>query len=89
MASRWQKEENRKKAEARKGLTPEEVRALGGKEAAEEKLAAEVLELHTQLFPEEFDFMGDSRVDISDRDAGINPTQRSAQEETNRRRVGG
>ena len=36
MATRWKKEEARKKAEARKGPSPEEVKALDEKEVAEE-----------------------------------------------------
>lgn len=67
MASRWEKREARKKKEARKGLSSEEVKALDEKEIAKEKkeiaeakLNAEVRSIHTRLFAEEYLTMFDT-----------------------------
>jgi len=87
MASRWKKEEARKKAEARRGLSSEEIKALDEKDAAKKKLESETRGFHAALFSEEYDFMSDSTLDEDDRDAGRNPMKSSYQEEVNQRRV--
>ena len=43
--------------------------------------------LHAELFPEEYDFMGDSFLDASERKKGINPMSKSYQIEVNERRA--
>jgi hypothetical protein len=67
------KEELKKKAEMRKGLTPAEIEQLDKQESSIKKQFEKARELHELLFPEETDFMWDSYADMKDRDRGINP----------------
>jgi hypothetical protein len=71
--NRAKKEEARKRAEARKGLSPEEVEILDAADAIEEKVEELAREIHARDFPEEYDFMGDSSADAKDRRKGSNP----------------
>jgi len=43
-------------------------------------------ELHSEIFPEEYDFYYDSHVDAKDRKRGINPMNEQYQLKVNRRR---
>ncbi|MBT3353012.1 MAG: hypothetical protein HN400_17175 [Nitrospinaceae bacterium] len=87
MASRWKKEEAKKRAKAREGLAPDEIAALDAEETAKEAFDSLVREFHTKLFPEEYDFMFDSRSDISCRSTGGNPRSKAYQDKVNRRRI--
>jgi hypothetical protein len=86
LANRWKKEEIRKRREARQGLTPEQVKALDEKEAADEALLAETRKFHGDLFPEEYDFMLDDISDARTRARGENPLSSEYQDEVNQRR---
>ena len=78
MSNRMKKEEARKHAEAREGLTPKEIEQLDAKEEEEKRLELEAHYLHTRLFEEEYLAMSDlSWSNLS----------KSAQEEINDRRV--
>ena len=61
--NRFKKEEKRKREEARRGLSQEEIAELDVKEALQEEIICETKELHTQIFPEEYEFLGVSPVD--------------------------
>jgi hypothetical protein len=71
--NRYKKEELKKKAEARKGLTPAEVEKLDKQASFIKQQIENARELHELLFPEETDFMWDSVADMKDRERGINP----------------
>jgi hypothetical protein len=79
MPNRFKKEEIRKAAEARKGLTPEEVEALDAREKEETDFELLYGNFHTELFPEESDFFYDSIADANDRRQGINPMSKEYQ----------
>lgn len=71
--NRFKKEEMKRRQEERKGLTPEQIKALDLQEiesAVIEKLARKI---HTERFPEEYDFMYDDHADVADRKKGKNP----------------
>jgi hypothetical protein len=86
MASRWKKEEAKKRALAREGLSPEEIKQLDIKELGEERIERNIHKLHIQLFPEEYDHMLDSISEASERRAGVNPMSTKFVEEVNLRR---
>lgn len=71
--NRSKKEELRKLAQARSGLTTDQVGALDAKDLAARKLSDLASQIHRDKFPEEYDFMYDSSWDASDRKKGINP----------------
>ncbi len=71
--NRYKKEELKKRAEARKGLSPSEIEQLDKQEALKSTLHEETRKLHELIFPEEYDFMWDSRVDMKLRNQGENP----------------
>jgi hypothetical protein len=86
LANRWKKEEARKRREARRGLSTDEVKALDEKEDALEELWAETQNFHGELFPEEYDFMLDSIADARIRARGDNPMSSEYQDKVNQRR---
>lgn len=71
--NRAKKEEIRKYNEARQGLTPEEVQALNAQEEKDRLIEKIARAWHSRQYPEEYDFMMDSRVDAAERSRGINP----------------
>jgi hypothetical protein len=71
--NRYKKEELKKRAEARKGRSPSEIEQLDKQEALENALHGEARKLHELIFPEEYDFMWDSGVDLKLRNQGGNP----------------
>lgn len=71
--NRFKKEEKRKQEEARKGLSLEQIKALDIQDLKNEAIGRLAREIHTERFPEEYDFMYDSSWDASDRKKGINP----------------
>ena len=71
--NRVKKEELRKYKEARIGLSGHEIELLNEKEAQEAKLTELIGKIHSELFPEEYDFHYDSIADAQDRAKGINP----------------
>jgi len=44
-------------------------------------------DLHSELFPEEYDFIYDSIADKRDRNSGINPMSQEYQDRVNKRRL--
>ena len=87
MPSRWKKEEARKRAEARKGLTPEQIAGLDWKESVVKSIVDQARALHQQLFPEDYDFMYDDSWDAKLRSQGINPMSEEYIQEVNERRL--
>ena len=85
--NRVKKEEHRRHAEARKGLTPKQVANLDRREAEEKALEARLSGLHSRLFPEEYDFYYDDSVDAKRRARGENPMSQEYIDRTNARRL--
>lgn len=54
-------------------LTDFEIEGIRKVQQRQTKFSKQVKNLHLVLFSEEFDFMGDSSVDLADRSKGINP----------------
>ena len=48
---------------------------------------APIKKLHAELFPEEYDYMYDSRLEMIERKRGINPMSESYQIEVDERRI--
>lgn len=71
--NRAKKEEKRKRDEARKGLTEDEVLAIDLEDEINKKIEKLARSIHAEKFPEEYDFMYDSGVDAQERSKGINP----------------
>lgn len=86
MASRWQREEAKRKSEQRAGMSPSEVEALEASEREEVEMETLARSLHAKLFPEEYDHMYDSSWDSSDRRSEINPTTEEHQRLVSARR---
>ena len=84
--NRFKKEEKRKREEARRGLSTEEIAELDAEEALQEKIIEEARKLHIKMFPEEYDHMYDSIADASDRARGISPMSNKYIEKMNRKR---
>lgn len=84
--NRLQKEALRKYQDARKGLTPEQVRALDLQEAEDKAVAEFAARLHVEHFPEEYDSQYDDYADAADRRRGINPMRAEYIAEVNERR---
>jgi hypothetical protein len=84
--NRFKKEEKRRKEEARRGLSKEEIVELDEKEELQEKIIEEARKLHVELFPEEYDHMYDSIADAQDRARGTNPMNKAYTEKMNRKR---
>lgn len=71
--NRFKKEEMKKRQDARKGLTPEECKALDSQEIEDNAAQQLARQIHTERFPEEYDFMYDSHADVADRRKGKDP----------------
>ena len=84
--NRFKKEEKKKREEARRGLTKEEIAKLDAEEALHEQILEETQKLHTEIFSEEYDFMYDSGVDANKRAMGISPVSEAYIEKMNRKR---
>jgi len=84
--NRFKKEEKKKREEARRGLTKEEIAKLDAEEALLEEVIKETRELHTEIFSEEYDFMYDSGVDANKRAMGVSPVSEAYIEKMNRKR---
>jgi hypothetical protein len=83
MSSREKKWEKEQYLKARQGLTVDEVAALDKKDAIEKANYKIAHGLHIKLFPEEYDHMYDSRMDMDDRKKGINPMSQLYIDKTN------
>ena len=71
--NRVKKEEQLKNQEARKGKSVDEIAAIDAQDIINEQINKISKSLHVSLFPEEYDYMSDSNVDIRNRNKGINP----------------
>jgi len=71
--NRYKKEEKRKHDEARKGLTDDEIIVIDLEDEIQLKVEKLARHIHAEKFPEEYDFMYDSGVDVKERNRGINP----------------
>lgn len=74
--NRTKKEEIKKYNEARKGKLPEEIARLNLMEEYGEEIETLTRKLHSEKFPEEYDFMYDELSDMRMRKAGRNPMSR-------------
>ena len=63
------REEARKLREAYENLSPEELEEFERKR----RIKSLTEQIHSELFPEEYDFMMDSICDAKDRRRGLNP----------------
>ena len=84
---RQTREERRRRAEARRGLTPEEIAALDARDAEEAALADRARQLHVGLFPEEHDRVYDSASEAKMRAQGMSPMSSDYIARTNARRT--
>lgn len=85
--NRHKREELRQLAQARSGLTTEQIAALDAKDLAAQKLSDLASQIHREKFPEEYDFMYDSSWDAHDRKKGINPMRQEYIDAVNSRRA--
>ena len=85
--NRHKREQLRQLAQARTGLTTEQMAALDAKDLATRKLSDLASQIHRDKFPEEYDFMYDSSWDAHDRKKGINPMTQAYIDEVKRRRA--
>lgn len=65
--NRLKKEMKRKHDEARKGLSRDQIAILDKEDLIKEKIEELAYKIHSEKFPEEYDFMGDSNADSEDR----------------------
>jgi len=88
--NRAKKEEMKKRSAARKGLSPEQIKKLDADEVKNEAIEKLARKVHADRFPEEYDFMGDSCAEASERGRGVNPMREEYIEKVNekRRRLG-
>lgn len=85
--NRHKRKELRKLAQARSGLTTEQIVTLNAKDLAAQNLSDLASQIHREKFPEEYDFMYDSSWDAHDRKKGINPMKQEYIDAVNSRRV--
>lgn len=71
--NREKKETTRRRAEARSGLTEEEITRLDKEEIEEAELLRQAHALHACIFPEEYDHVYDISSERKMRRGGINP----------------
>lgn len=76
------KEEASKLRETYENLSPGELQEFERKQ----RIMALAKEIHSEMFPEEYDFMMDSNADANDRRRGINPLSEEYTERVNARR---
>ena len=84
--NRFKKEEKKKREEARRGLTKEEIAKLDAEEALFKQILEETQGLHTEIFSEEYDYMYDSIAEANKRAMGISPVSEAYIEKMNRKR---
>ena len=85
--NRFKKEEARRHAEARRGLSSAEIAELDAAEARKAALLDEARSFHVRIFPEEYDHILDDGVDAKMRKYGENPLTASALERARRFRA--
>ncbi|WP_351015713.1 hypothetical protein [Shewanella sp. AC91-MNA-CIBAN-0169] len=77
--------------EATKDMTPEEInkyrQELSYQSFADVNPKIDANDLHSTLFPEEYDFMYDSYADANDRKKGINPMNLAYADRMNQKRI--
>jgi hypothetical protein len=77
--------------EATKDMTPEEInkyrQELFYQAFADVKPKIDANDLHSTLFPKEYDFMYDSYADANDRKKGINPMNLAYADRMNQKRI--
>ena len=71
--NRWKKEERRKYAEKRIGLTSDQISELDKQEEREKQVKELARKIHCEKFSEEYDFIYDSSFDAKERKKGKNP----------------
>jgi len=79
----FKKEEIKKLQNEREDLISEQIKDLDVENNAIQKLARKI---HIERFPEEYDFMYDDHVDVSDRRKGTNPMSSEYIEKTREKR---
>jgi Na+-transporting NADH:ubiquinone oxidoreductase subunit NqrC len=84
--NRINKEERLKYIAAREGLSEEQIKALDIKEQHNQKIVKLAKTMHTERFPEEYDFMYDSSSEAKERRKGINPMSQEYIKKVNQKR---
>jgi len=84
--NRETKEIKRKYDAARKGLTQDQIAAVDLEDSITEKIKQLACKIHSEKYPEEYDFMGDSCDDANRRRNGINPMSQEYIERIRKRR---
>jgi hypothetical protein len=85
--NRFKKEEKRRRDEARKGLSAEQIEILDRKEEEDNKISELARKIHVEKFPEEYDFMYDDGVDANERAKGRNPMRKEYIDKINKKRA--
>lgn len=86
--NRFKKEERKRRHEQRKGLTPEQVKALDLPKIENALIQKLARQIHTERFSEEYDSMYDDHADVADRKKGKNPmSEEYIEKVTNKRKV--
>jgi len=75
--NRFEKEQLSKCREKREGKTDAEIVVIDAEDKRNDLISDIASSIHGSLFPEEYDFMGDSCSDAKDRSRGINPMSQS------------
>jgi hypothetical protein len=71
--NRFKKEKIKRHHEERKSLAPEQIKALDLQEIENAEIQKLAQKIHTERFPEEYDFMYDDHTDVADRKKRKNP----------------
>lgn len=74
--NRFKTEQIRKRYDARKGLSPEDIEIFDKQDSELNKICELARKIHIERFPEEYDFMLDSISDSNVRSMGKNPMNR-------------
>ena len=85
--NRWKKEEIKKHNKDREGKSADEIKALDGLGRQRERICALARKIHSETFPEEYDFMLDDIADLNRRRQGENPMNQEYTKKVNLRRV--
>lgn len=85
--NRLKKEEQRKHDAARKGLSADEVKAVDLEDELQKTVDELARTIHSEKFPEEYDFIYDSGADASERSRGINPMTQAYAEKIKKKRA--
>lgn len=81
------REELKAKTLQQEGKTAAEIEFIEQEEAKQAEVLALANKIHSEIFPEEYDYIYDSIADVSDRKRGINPMNKEYIEKVNAKRI--